>query len=220
MLPTDWSPLTLTLQIASVATVVTAILATTTARLLMSLPIRVRLWLEVFILSPLVLPPTVIGYGLMLLMGRNGPMSDLFPEGLLFTGTAAVIAAVVVSFPLMYLSARAAFRSVDSHLLDAARSFGARSFQTLLTIQVPLATQGLLAGVLLTFGRSLGEFGATLMVAGNIPGQTQTLPIALFFDVEAGDYPRAMVWSVLALVSSGLLIWIINFISESKRLKK
>lgn len=220
MLPSDLSPLWLTLEIATIATGVTAVLASVVARFLLSLPSRTRLFFEIFFLCPLVLPPTVIGYGLMVVLGRSGPLNPLFPDGLLFTRTASVVAAVVVSFPLMYLSARAAFRSVDSHLLDAARSFGARSIRTLVTIQVPLAAQGLLAGVLLTFGRSLGEFGATLMVAGNIPGKTQTLPIALFFDVEAGDYPRAFVWSVMALVSSGLLIWVINVISESKSLSK
>ncbi len=220
MLPSDFSPLWLTLEIASFATLITAVLGTVVARMLLHRNLRLRLALEVFFLCPLVLPPTVIGYGLMIVLGRSGPLNGIFEDGLLFTKTASVIAAVFVSFPLMYLSARASFRSVDKSLTDAARTFGARWFRTLATIQIPLAAQGLLAGVLLTFGRSLGEFGATLMVAGNIPGHTQTMPIALFFDVEAGDYSRAMFWSIVAVVMSGLLIWAINFISETKSLRR
>lgn len=216
MFPSDLSPLYLSLEIATVATALTAFLATTVARVFLRLNFRIRIFLEVFFLSPLVLPPTVIGYGLMEFLGRNGPLALLRDDGFLFTRFSSITAAVVVSFPLMYLSARASFRSVDKHLIDAAESFGAKPWQSLLSIQIPLALQGLLAGVLLTFGRSLGEFGATLMVSGNIPGVTQTLPIALFFDVEAGDYPRAFVWTVFAVVTSGLLIWIINLISENQ----
>lgn len=220
MLPSDLSPLELSLEIAGCATFATAVLATACARGFLTLKKRLRMFLEVFFLCPLVLPPTVVGYALMAFLGRSGPFSWFIDGGLLFTRFASVTASVVVSFPLMYLSARASFRSIDTNLLDAARSFGSKPFHTLRTIQIPLAAQGLLAGVLLTFGRSLGEFGATLMVSGNIPGQTQTLPIALFFDVEAGDYPRALVWTSFALVSSGLIIWIINLISESEAFKR
>ncbi|MBC7659520.1 MAG: molybdate ABC transporter permease subunit [Chitinophagaceae bacterium] len=213
---TDLSPLWLSLQIAGFATLWTTLLGTLAARLLLGISPRRRLLIETFILSPLVLPPTVIGYGLMLALGRNGPLKFLVSDGLLFTRTASVIAAVTVSFPLMYLSARAAFRSVDRALTDAARSFGARNLRTFFSIEVPLAILGLSAGVLLCFGRALGEFGATLMVAGNIPGLTQTLPIALYFDVEAADYSRAGVWCAIALVTSGLIIWIINTLTEHR----
>lgn len=216
MLPSDFSPLWLSLEIAILATLVTAVLATFCARLFLALDRKVRLILEVFFLIPLVLPPTVVGFGLMLFLGKSGPVSLIYDDGVLFTPLASIIASVVVSFPLMYLSARASFRSVDRNLVDAATSFGSRGLHTFRTIQIPLSVQGLLAGVLLTFGRSLGEFGATLMVAGNIPGKTQTLPIALFFDVEAGDYPRAFVWTSFALVSSGVIVWVTNFISEKR----
>jgi molybdate transport system permease protein len=220
VLPSDLSPLWLTLEIAGLATLVTTVLGTAAARALLYRNLKLRLALEVIFLCPLVLPPTVIGYGLMVVLGRHGPFAYLLGDSLLFTKTASITAAVIVSFPLMYMSARAAFRSIDATLTDAARAFGARGFRALTTIQIPLAAQGLLVGLLLTFGRSLGEFGATLMVAGNIPGHTQTLPIALYFDVEAGDYPGAGFWSVLALVMSGLLIWAINFISETKGLRR
>ncbi len=143
-------------------------------------------------------------------------MAVFFPSGFLFTKVSSVIAAIVVSLPLMYLSARAAFRQVDAHLVDAASSFGAGRWRSFLTILVPLAIPGLSAGMLLSFGRSLGEFGATLMVSGNIPNLTQTLPIALYFDVEAGNYSRAWVWTAIAFAISGLIIGITNYLSERK----
>ncbi|RZA12589.1 MAG: molybdate ABC transporter permease subunit [Proteobacteria bacterium] len=218
MLPTDFSPLWLSLEIASLATVCTAVLGILTARLLLSLTVRNRLIVETLILCPMVLPPTVVGYCLLLFLGRNGPLTFILPDGLLFTRTAAVLAAITVSFPLMYLSARAAFRQVDKSLVDAAHSFGAGRLRSLLTIQMPLAIPGLTAGVLLSFGRSLGEFGATLMVAGNIPSVTQTLPIALYFDVESANYSRAAVWTAIAFTTSGIIIGLINYLSERKGL--
>lgn len=217
MLPSDFSPLWLSLEVAGAATIGTAILGTTLARLMMGLSSRRRIILETLILCPMILPPTVVGYVLMVILGRNGPFRFLSASGFLFTPTAAIFAAVTVSLPLMYLSARAAFRSVDRHLVDAASSFGASRLKSFLTIQIPLAIPGLSAGILLSFGRALGEFGATLMVAGNIPGVTQTLPIALYFDVEAANYSRAWVWTGIAFVTSGLIIALINILSEPKR---
>lgn len=216
MPPSDLSPLWLSLQIAGMATVGTTILGTLCARAMLTVKLKHRLIFETLILCPMVLPPTVVGYVLMLLLGRNGPFATIFPSGFLFTKGAAVVAAIVVSLPLMYLSARAAFRQVDRHLLDAAQSFGAGSWGSFLSILVPLAIPGLSAGILLSFGRSLGEFGATLMVSGNIPNLTQTLPIALYFDVEAGNYPQAWIWTAIAFSISGFIIAVTNYLSERK----
>jgi len=220
VLPSDLSPLWLSLEIGGIATVCTAVLGTLAARWSLGFPHGQRVVFETFLLCPLILPPTVVGYILMVILGRNGPLQTVFEGGLLFTESASIIAAVVVSLPLMYLSARAAFRSVDRHLLDAARSFGAGGWKTLFTIQIPLATPGLSAGILLSFGRILGEFGATLMVAGNIPGVTQTMPIALYFDVEAANYPRAWMWCGIAFSISGAIIFLINLISDRSGLSR
>ncbi len=220
MLLTDLSPVYLSLEIASLATLCTAVLGILLARLILNFSSSRRLILETLLLSPMILPPTVVGYVLMIFLGRNGPFHRWSESGFLFTPLAAIIAAVTVSLPLMYLSARAAFRSIDRHLVDAAHSFGAGSWQSLLSIQIPLAMPGLSAGVLLSFGRALGEFGATLMVAGNIPGMTQTLPIALYFDVEAGDYPRAWMWSGIAFITSGGIICLINILNERKAFQR
>ncbi len=218
MHPIDLSPLSLSLEIAGLASLCTVILGTLAARILLRAKLKLRLLCEVLFLTPLVLPPTVVGYGLMLLLGRRGPLSIVFEDGLLFTRTASITAAVVVCFPLMYLSARAAFRSLDRNHTEASLVFGRGIVSTFLLIELPLAAQGLLSGALLSFGRALGEFGASLMVSGNIPGKTQTLPIALFFDVEAGEHGRALVWTSLALVLAGLITVLVHFLSERKTL--
>lgn len=140
-------------------------------------------------LTPLVLPPTVVGFGLLLAIGRNGPVGQLLQYGglrLVFTWYAAVFTAAVVAFPLFYRAAIGAFKQIDPALLDAARVEGTSEWAVFGHIALPLAFLGILAGTLLTLARALGEFGATLMLAGNVPGQTQTIPIAIYFAVEAG----------------------------------
>ncbi len=215
----DLSPLWLSLRISAVSTVMTAVLGPLLARILLTRSWRSRLILETIILCPLVLPPTVVGYALILLLGQQGPLASIAGGSWLFTERAAVVASIFVSLPLMYLSARAAFRHVDQHLIEVAHSFGARAWQSFLAIQIPLALPGLSAGILLAFARALGEFGATLMVAGNIPGQTQTLPIALYFDVEAGDYEKAGIWCLISLLVSGTIMGAVNFIGEKNKLR-
>ena len=142
-------------------------------------------------LLPLVLPPTVVGFfALLLFFGRNGPLGKLllhFGATIVFSWPATVIAAAVVAFPLMYLTARAALEQVDSHFLQAARTLGASEWRVFREVALPLAWPGVLAGTILSFARALGEFGATLMLAGNIPGRTATIPIAIYFAVEADD---------------------------------
>jgi molybdate transport system permease protein len=166
-------------------------------------------------LLPLVLPPTVVGFFLLLLFGRNGPLGKLlnhFGTTIVFSWPATVIAAAVVAFPLMYLTARGALEQVDAHFLQAARTLGASEWRVFREIALPLAWPGVLAGTILSFARALGEFGATLMVAGNIPGRTATIPIAIYFAVEADDIRAALMWCTIDIVISlallgGLYYW-------------
>ncbi len=151
---------------------------------------------------PRVLPPTVLGYYLILLVGRRGLIGSALAEAginLIFSWQGAVVAATVVVYPLIYKSARAALESVDSRLEDAARTLGAPEWRVFLGISLPLASRGIFAGVMLAFARGMGEFGATLMVAGNIPGKTQTLALAIYAAFQAGDDRMAL---VLVLVTS------------------
>jgi molybdate transport system permease protein len=170
---------------------------------------------DAVLLLPLVLPPTVVGFLLLLVFGRNGPIGKLllhFGTTLVFSWPATVIAAAVVSFPLMYLTARAALEQADPHFLQAARTLGASEWRVFREVALPLAWPGVLAGTILSFARALGEFGATLMLAGNIPGKTATIPIAIYFAVEANDIRRAVSWCSVDLVISmtllaGLYFW-------------
>jgi molybdate transport system permease protein len=162
---------------------------------------------------PLVLPPVVTGFVLLVLVGRTGPIGRLLAgvdAQILFTLWAAILAAVVVSFPLMYQSAKAAFQSVDQGLEDAARTLGANEVRVFLTVTVPLAWPGLVAGTVLAFARALGEFGATAMVAGNIPGKTTTVPLAIYYLAEAGDLRTAGVYALLISLASLALIVALN----------
>ncbi len=166
-------------------------------------------------LLPLVLPPTVVGFLLLLLFGRNGPLGKLllqFGATIVFSWPATVIAATVVAFPLMYLTSRAALEQVQPELLQAARTLGASEWRVFREIALPLAWPGVLAGTILSFARALGEFGATLMIAGNIPGRTETIPIAIYFAVEADEMQRALSWCAVDVVISlallsGLYYW-------------
>jgi len=203
-----WEPLFLSLKVAAIATIIAALLGLLCGRLLARAAFPGLSLIDTLCLLPLVLPPSVIGFLLIVALGRNGIVGKWLQDGLgvqlLFTWQGAVVAAVVVAFPLMYQTARNVFQRVDKELEQAARTDGANEWQVFWRITVPLASPALLAGVLLTFARSLGEFGATLMIAGNIPGQTQTAPLAVFFAFEAGDVQTAWVLSGgLILISWG-----------------
>jgi molybdate transport system permease protein len=210
-------PLLLTLKVASWATLAVLFVGVAAAWLIA----RFRFWgrevLDAAFTLPMVMPPTVLGYYLLVLIGQRGIMGrwlvDTFGIRLIFTWQAAVIAAAVASFPLVFRSARAAFEGVEHQFENAARVLGAGEFKVFARVTLPLAWRGILAGTLLAFARSLGEFGATLMVAGSIPGRTQTLSIAIYEAVQAGEDHLAnfMVLLVSAvcivvLVASGKLL--------------
>src|SRR5277367_4180428 len=205
----DLSPVWISLATSIVATAITLVLGVSAASWRERRSGTAYAIFDAIFLLPLVLPPTVVGFLLLLLFGRNGPLGKLLLSvgtTVVFSWYATVIAAAVVSFPLMYLTARAALEQVDPRFLEAARTLGASEWRTFREIALPLAWPGILAGTILSFSRALGEFGATLMIAGNIPGRTTTIPIAIYFAVEANDVPSALFWCALdAAISLALL---------------
>src|SRR5271156_6375519 len=206
----DWSPLLISLATSLAATAVTLVAGLAAAAWRQNRAGAGAALIDGIFILPLVLPPTVVGFLLLLLFGRNGPLGKLllqFGTTVVFSWPATVIAATVVSFPLMYITARAALEQVDPHLLQAARTLGASEVRIFREVALPLAWPGVLAGTILAFARALGEFGATLMLAGNIPGRTATIPIAIYFAVEANDLPNALFWCALdAGISLALLV--------------
>ena len=212
---TDWSPLWISLETSITATLITLVAGLAAATWRERRTGAATALVDGICLLPLVLPPTVVGFFLLLLFGRHGPLGKLLlwlGATVVFSWPATVIAAAVVAFPLMYLTARAALEQVDSRLLEAARTLGATEWRVFREVALPLAWPGVLAGTILSFARALGEFGATLMLAGNIPGRTATIPIAIYFAVESDDMRSAVAWCAadiaisLALLS-GLYYW-------------
>ncbi|WP_077359075.1 molybdate ABC transporter permease subunit [Virgibacillus halodenitrificans] len=207
------SPLWLSFQTAALATVIVFIAGVFLARVITRNTFPGKSILEAIFLLPLVLPPTVVGFGLLFIFGKNGPLGILlskwFEVQIVFTWYAVLIAAIVVAFPLMYQSASAAFQQYDANLEKAAYTMGASKWRVFWTISFPLAWPGLLGGLVLTFARALGEFGATLMLAGYIPGVTDTIPLAIYFAVESGNTEIATFW-VIIIVALGFsaILWL------------
>jgi molybdate ABC transporter permease protein len=217
----DLSPLWISLKASAIATLLTFFLGIAAARWMLSTRIRGKALIEGIFISPLVLPPTVVGFLLLLLFGRNGAIGQLllkFDLTIIFTWQAAVITATVVSFPLMYKTALGAFEQIDANLLNAARTLGASEWTVFWRIMLPLAWPGILAGTILAFARALGEFGATLMLAGNIPGQTQTIPMAIYFAVESGDMKQAGIWVLIVLSLALTMLTAVNYWTDLQRI--
>ena len=180
-------------------------------------------FLDGIFLLPLVLPPTVVGFFLLLLFGRRGPLGKFFlwlGTTVVFSWPATVIAAAVVAFPLMYLTARAALEQIEPNLLQAARTLGATEWRVFREIALPLAWPGILAGTILAFARALGEFGATLMLAGNIPGRTATIPIAIYFAVEANDVSLALRWCAIDAAISLAVLAALYYWTHAQRVSR
>ena len=212
MLPTesiDLTTLLLSLKTASVATVIASIAGLGIAWKMSGPTFRGKAAIDAILLAPLVLPPTVVGFLLLLLIGSHSPLGKvieaMFGSGLLFTWPASVMAATVVSFPLMYRTSRGSFEQIDPSVLAAGRTLGAGPWRVFTELAIPLAWPGIVAGTVLTFARALGEFGATLMIAGNMPGRTQTIPLAIFSDVESGDIRHAGFWVLVVIALTVLL---------------
>jgi len=216
-----WIPLSLSLQVATWATLLNAVLGIGVAWALARLRFPGRDLLDALLTLPMVLPPTVLGYYLLVLIGRNGPIGAFLHEHfgitLIFTFTGAVIAATVVAFPLVMKSARAAFETIDPQFERAARVLGLSPLAVFFRVTLPLARRGILAGLLLAFARALGEFGATLMVAGSIPGRTQTLSIAVYEAVQAGEDATANVLVVIVSATCVAVLVAVGRLAPGRR---
>lgn len=211
-------PLRLTLQVASLATLISLVLGVAAAYLLTRYRFPGRDLLDAVLTLPLVMPPTVLGYYILVVIGRRGILGQWLQEtlgvSLMFSWQGAVVAAAVVSFPLVFKSARAGLEGVAANYENAARTMGAGELEVFLRVSLPLAFPSIVAGGMLAFARAMGEFGATLMVAGNIPGKTQTLSLAVYSAVQAGNDGLAN-WLVLVIS----LVCAVILFSASKLLK-
>ncbi|MBR4588378.1 MAG: molybdate ABC transporter permease subunit [Lachnospiraceae bacterium] len=214
----DRSPLLISVKIAAVSTVITFILGTIAAKAVVSMK-RFKFIIDTVFSLPLVLPPTVVGFFLLILFGKNTAFgSFLYRIGIniVFTWQGAVIAAVVVSFPIMYRTMRGAFEQVDKELIDMARLFGCGRINIIYKVWIPLSWPVIVSGVTLSFARALGEFGATIMIAGNIPGKTRTMSVAVYTAMQSGDRTLAYSWVAVILVMSACLLLVINYLTEKK----
>jgi molybdate transport system permease protein len=210
-------PVLLTLKVASLATLAAALLGIPLARWVARSRFWMRDGIDAALMLPMVLPPTVLGYYLIVVVGRNGPLGrwleNTLGVSLMFTWQGAVVAAALVALPLVYKAARAAFEEVQPSYEHAARVLGSREIELFFRVTLPVASRGIVTGLMLTFARAMGEFGATLMIAGNIPGKTQTLSIAIYDAVQTGQESHALVLvgiisalCIGALLASGRLL--------------
>lgn len=216
------TPLLLSLRVAALAVAIVLAAGAAAARLMAGRDFPGKVAVDAVFTLPLVLPPTVAGFGLLFLFGKQGPLGRLLDSwwgvSVVFHWWGAVIASAVVAFPLLYQTVRASFQAVDKNLENAARTLGAGEWRVFWTISLPLAWPGLAAGVVLAFARALGEFGATLMVAGNIPGRTQTVPLAIYAAAESGDNRTALVLvGMMTLLSFAVIFWVNRW--SKRRLK-
>ncbi|MCT7956076.1 molybdate ABC transporter permease subunit [Laspinema palackyanum] len=211
-----WQPLILSLQVTGIASLLILILGLGLGILLARTRFPGQLLVSTVLNLPLVLPPSVVGYGLLLALGRGSPIQEVLGIQLLFTWQAAAIASTVVALPLMVESTRVAIATVNPELEDAARTLGASELEVLWLISLPLAYRGVLAGLGLSIARGLGEFGATLMVAGSIPGRTQTLPLAIYDAVQMQDYQRANQMVLMMTVIAFTLLWGVRLLEKAQ----
>jgi len=213
-----WSAFKLSLLVVSVATLVVTLVGTALAFLLARREFRAKEMLDSLVTLPMVLPPTVTGYYLILLLGRRGLLGRylfaLTGWTVAFTWEAAAIAAGAMALPLMVKSARAALESIDRRYELVSFSLGKSELETFFRVTLPLASRGILAGVVLSFARALGEFGATLMLAGNIRGKTQTLPLAIYEAFISGDDHKAQIMAVILTVTSIAVIYLTNVLTR------
>ncbi|MBN9462139.1 MAG: molybdate ABC transporter permease subunit [Burkholderiales bacterium] len=215
-----WIPLSLSLKVAGWATLLDLLLGIAIGFALARLKFPGRDLIDAMLTLPMVMPPTVLGYYLLVLIGRKGPIGawlyEHFGIQLIFTLTGAIIAATIVAFPLVFKSARTAFESVDPQLEKAARVLGSSELAVFFRVTLPLAWRGILAGVLLAFARALGEFGATLMVAGSIPGRTQTLSIAVYEAVQAGQDDTANLLVIIVSITCVVVLVTVGRLSPPR----
>lgn len=217
----DYSPLLISLKAAIFATFITFFLGIYSAYFTLKLKKLKGLLDGVFTL-PLVLPPTVVGFLLLVLLGKNSILGQFllkYDITIVFSSLATIIASVVVSFPLMYRTARGAFEQLDKNMIYVARTLGLSEHEILWKIMIPNSFSSIVAGTILAFARALGEFGATIMIAGNIPGKTQTMAVAVYSAVQAGDRVLAYKWVAVIIIISSMTMVLLN-VFESGKIRK
>ncbi|MDO6658622.1 molybdate ABC transporter permease subunit [Anaerobacillus sp. 1_MG-2023] len=205
-------PILISLKISLVASIIVTVLGIIISHLMAGKNFRGKSLIDTVIMLPLVLPPSVVGFILLVLFGASSPIGQwietIFEHSLVFTWQAGVVAASVVAFPLMYQSAKVGFESVDRDIEDAARVDGAGKWTVLRIISIPLASNALISGIILSFARALGEFGATLMFAGNLPGKTQTMPTAIYVAIDSGQMTLAWSWVIVTITISTIMLFL------------
>lgn len=208
----------LSLQVALVATAFIIVTGVPVAYLLARKDFKGKELVDIIFTLPLVLPPTVTGYYLIVIFGRNGLIGKMIYDWtgftIMFTWYAAALASFVVALPLMVKTTRAAVESVDRNLINAAYTLGHGELETALSVILPLAGRGIIAGTVLSFARAMGEFGATLMLAGNIPGKTDTMPLAIYSLANSGEWTQAHTMVILLTIMSGLFLYIANIYTK------
>lgn len=213
-----WSPVRLSIEIAFVSGILVIILGLIAGRFMARAKFRGKVLVETLFLLPLVLPPTVVGFFLIVLFGKNSIFGQIiewiFNQSIMFTWWAAVLASAIVAFPLMYQSSKTGFEAIDIDIEGAARVDGANEFKLFLFVSIPLALKSLIAGGILSVARALGEFGATLMFAGNIPGKTQTTPTAIYMAIDTGNMQMAWLW-VVCIVGISFIMLIVSQLVKS-----
>lgn len=209
-----FEPIFLSIRVALLATVIAFFLGVLFAYLLTKKKVPGKNIWETILILPMILPPSIVGYLLLKVFGKRGPIGafllDTFGIQIVFTWIACVIAATVVALPLMYQNAKGAFQSVDPSYELAAKTLGSSSFKVFRTVTFPLSGPGIVSGIVLTFARALGEFGATLMLAGNIPGKTQTIPTAIYYAVVVGKDEKASMLVLIMMLFSFALVFGLN----------
>lgn len=216
----DWSPLFISLKTGVVATVISFFIGIFAARKVVKAKPWIKALVDGILTLPMVLPPTVAGFFLLLIFSKRRPMGEFlytnFDIKIVQTWTGCIIAAVVIAVPLMYRNARAAMEQIDVNLVYAGRTLGMSETKIFWTIVVPTAGPGIAAGTILTFARALGEYGATSMLAGNIPGKTGTISQKIAMVIQDGDYVTAGVWVVIVILIAFTIIVLMNIVTSSK----
>lgn len=214
----NWFPLWLSLRVASLATIISLALGLWLAYLLANRKFRGKELLDAVVTLPLVLPPTVLGYYLLVTLGRSSPLGHfyewIFGQPLVFTWQAAVVASTIHAIPLLVKSARAALESVDRTYERAARNLGATEWRVFWRVTLPLSRRSIVAASVLAFARALGDFGATLMIAGDIPGRTQTASLAIYDAVEGGDTVLARVLVLVLSIVATAIVYLANRLQQ------
>jgi molybdate transport system permease protein len=216
----SWFPLWLSIEVAVMATLISLVVGLWLAWLLANRDFRGKEWLDAVVTLPLVLPPTVLGYYLLVLLARSSPLGhayeSLFGEPIVFTLKAAVLASTIHAIPLLVKSARAGFESADPAYSRAARSLGASEWRVFWRVTLPLARRAIVASAVIAFARSLGDFGTTLMIAGDIPFRTRTAAIAIYDAVESGDTRMAGALTVVLSIITILIVYVANHLERRR----